>query len=210
MYDSFVMVLNEKKMRIQHLNELIQTFRQCRPTINNTVETKRNARSKKVKPEIQAPIKDELSSSESEKNYNTDDEHKDDSPLSPQRPSTSKPNIELLLDESPDEYVLPKNNLINTINMPSTSKDAIMEEDYPLSPQRPSTSKHNLLLLSDESPDNYASLKRKKITHSTVNTFCMPSTSKDALKEESLVTEPNKDENSPVVELSTQELLDLI
>lgn len=71
LYSNFVLVLNEKKIRIQHLTELLEAFRHGRPTVNPTINVQKNKKKSKVE------VKNEVSESDTDENetdYNTDDE----------------------------------------------------------------------------------------------------------------------------------------
>ncbi|KAG5890223.1 hypothetical protein JTB14_028764 [Gonioctena quinquepunctata] len=114
LYSNFVLVLNEKKRKIQHLSKLLDAFKQGRPMLNPPVVVKRRKNKKdQVKEEI--TVKEEVSDSDSSSDsvdYNTDgaDEvesyngENDTSLL----PSTSKHDYHPLLDDSPPRQSLPK------------------------------------------------------------------------------------------------------
>lgn len=74
LFSNFVLVLNEKKKRIQHLTESLEALRRGRPSINPSVELKK--RSKRVEPRQQVKVekKEIVSESDSEEDYTTDDE----------------------------------------------------------------------------------------------------------------------------------------
>lgn len=136
LYSNFVLVLNEKKRRIQHLNQLLQAFKAGRSVTNPQIIPK--GRSKK---EVKKEIKNEVSESDSESGndgYNTDEEKsvKEDTNIEKLLPSTSKKqNFDLFFDEDNNiDSHLPKrtknNNVINEPleSKPSTSKK---QEDKP-------------------------------------------------------------------------------
>lgn len=131
LYSNFILVLNEKKSRIQHLTELLEAFRQGRSTVNPVPELKQNI-SKSFKTS-KVEVKNQISESDSEENdvnYNTDNEnigngklpekdfYKENEHLSEMlvynafeenEPSTSKKyTYSSLLDDSPPNYILPK------------------------------------------------------------------------------------------------------
>lgn len=74
LFSNFVLVLNEKKKRIQHLTESLEALRRGRPSVNPSIEVKK--RSKKLEPRQQVKVekKEIVSESSSEEDYNTDDE----------------------------------------------------------------------------------------------------------------------------------------
>nr|CAH7768266.1 unnamed protein product [Callosobruchus chinensis] len=101
LYSSFVLVLNEKKRQIQHLNELLEAFRQGRPTLNPPISSRNkkkiyNQHNRKTKPQV----KNEVSDSENSTNeYDTDNENSGKiDPASKEvniQPSTSKDPLDL-------------------------------------------------------------------------------------------------------------------
>ncbi|VEN50629.1 unnamed protein product [Callosobruchus maculatus] len=113
-YSSFVLVLNEKKRQIQHLNELLEAFRQGRPTLNPPISSRNkkkigNKQSRKTKPDV----KNEVSESDNSANeYNTDEENsgKIDT-VSKEiniQPSTSKHSLDLQNSDEEESCLLPK------------------------------------------------------------------------------------------------------
>lgn len=127
LYSNFVLVLNEKKTRMQHITELLEAFKHGRSTDNPVPELREKVKKSKVE------VKNEVSESESEENdvdYNTDDENMSNEKLIEKKinkengdlscmlgnnihqdnePSTSKKySCGSLLDDSPPSYILPK------------------------------------------------------------------------------------------------------
>lgn len=108
LYSNFASVLNEKKVQIQHLTEMLEAFRRGRPTTN--IEPKTNEKTKTDKT-TKVEVKNEVSESdaeESEVDYNTDDELRSD---------TVTENS----DRKGDEDNLQQ--LVSKKNMPTTSKN---------------------------------------------------------------------------------------
>lgn len=136
LYSNFVLVLNEKKARIQHLTELLEAFRHGRPTVNPEPQaTEKTKKFKKVKVEIKNEVSD-TDGEESEVYYSTDDEksktHRDKDSAKEDNvefsnilsgthlatsteniPGTSRDYCSALLDDSPPNYALPKRTKYN-------------------------------------------------------------------------------------------------
>ncbi|KAJ8977641.1 hypothetical protein NQ317_003619 [Molorchus minor] len=122
LYSKFVLVLNEKKKRIQHLNELLATFRRGRPTLNPPVTVKKRTKKHEPALQIEPHLKKEISDSESEDDYNTDEEKEkklqnlsnetlqgdlnDNRRIDDAIPSTSK--CDIFSDNSPPRHLLSK------------------------------------------------------------------------------------------------------
>nr|XP_023017054.1 DNA repair protein XRCC4-like [Leptinotarsa decemlineata] len=111
LYSNFILVLNEKKRKIQQLNQLVEAFKQGRPKLNPLVEVKRK-KSNKLAIKAELPTKEEVSNSDIESDSassqthteNTDEESGNTSIL----PSTSKHMHNFLLEDSPPRETLPK------------------------------------------------------------------------------------------------------
>ncbi|XP_044265803.1 uncharacterized protein LOC123012083 isoform X2 [Tribolium madens] len=105
----FLSILNEKKLRIQHLTELLEAFKNGRPTVNSPVNVKNKKR------------KNDTTISESEASNSSDVDNKTDSeddtssheevknflPLE-SKPSTSAQDFDFLNDDIPMTCTLPK------------------------------------------------------------------------------------------------------
>ncbi|XP_023017054.2 DNA repair protein XRCC4 [Leptinotarsa decemlineata] len=111
LYSNFILVLNEKKRKIQQLNQLVEAFKQGRPKLNPLVEVKRK-KSNKLAIKAELPTKEEVSNSDIESDSagsqthteNSDEESGNTSIL----PSTSKHMHNFLLEDSPPRETLPK------------------------------------------------------------------------------------------------------
>ncbi|KAL3286310.1 hypothetical protein HHI36_000819 [Cryptolaemus montrouzieri] len=147
MLSNFVSLLNEKKRRIQHLNELLEAFRED-PSLANPAEVNVNSTRKRkwkdtVKNEKQTTatvVKEEVSDSESgiSNNENTSDEEKNQNFTEVKIEETSVANqyIDDIFEESPpgDVPPLPKilrkpNSGITPTSVPSTSRDNIQSSN---------------------------------------------------------------------------------
>ncbi|KAJ8930824.1 hypothetical protein NQ314_016338 [Rhamnusium bicolor] len=136
----------KKKKRIQHLNELLEAFKRGRPTLNPHVEVKKRTKKTEIIPQKKIEMKQEISESDSEDNYNTDEEKAKNKQESSDEdlgddtnknkkmgepiPSTSKCDFDLFADDSPPRHLLPKRIKSETsvdsndFNKPSTSKQS--------------------------------------------------------------------------------------
>ncbi|CAG9838904.1 unnamed protein product [Diabrotica balteata] len=132
LYSNFVLVLNEKKRKIQHLTQTIEALKAGRPVLNPEIKVRKPKTLKKEKEEKQKPEMN-VSESESSNNsdgYNTDDEKskKAKDVIEDGLPSTSKKvNYDLIFDESEDVGNLPKrqrgiNDFKEICNTPKISK----------------------------------------------------------------------------------------
>lgn len=110
LYDNFVLVLNEKKKRIQHLHEQLEAFKKGRPTINQEVCNK----GRKIKKEKNVMVKKEevsdsdICSSNDEKDYSTDKEEYTANQLTEYEPVPSTSKASMLLNDPPPRHLLPK------------------------------------------------------------------------------------------------------
>lgn len=123
MLSNFVSILNEKKRRIQHLNELLEVFRND-PSLANPVDVSVNCRKKRkyrsIKREEIAPItKEEVSES--------DDSHYDNMTDEETKPEQAYNKYSEIFEESPDLDISQIPNLNTSVNsetvLPSTSTD---------------------------------------------------------------------------------------
>ncbi|XP_050513726.1 DNA repair protein XRCC4-like [Diabrotica virgifera virgifera] len=113
LYSNFVLVLNEKKRKIQHLTQTIEALKAGRPVLNPEIKARKP---KTLKKEKDKKPKQEVNVSESESSnnsdgYNTDDEKskKAENVTEKVLPSTSKKvNYGSIFDESEDLGNLPK------------------------------------------------------------------------------------------------------
>ncbi|XP_030763322.1 uncharacterized protein LOC115887929 [Sitophilus oryzae] len=192
----FLMLLNEKKRQIQHLNDLLLAFKKGRPVTNPVKPTKIGKKSGKNKPVPQTPI----SESESEDSNNTDYETDSDSSSNEDQP--------VIVESKKKLEIEPK---------PSTSKTKFCFDDD--SPPLPSLTKR-LRISSDSSlnttPENTKCEKSKgeivesESAKAISTTIENTKTSKEEIVESKSAKAPSSDfmEESPTVDFNTQELLD--
>ncbi|XP_018576887.1 DNA repair protein XRCC4-like [Anoplophora glabripennis] len=112
---NFVLVLNEKKKRIQHLTESLEALRRGRPSVNPSVEVKKRSKRPEQRQQIKVEKKEIASESDSEEAYNTDDEKS----KGPQNSSDKNFNHEINQNRN-DVYAIP-----------STSKFDLFSDDSP-------------------------------------------------------------------------------
>lgn len=74
LFSNFVLILNEKKKRIQHLTELLEAFRRGRSSVNPSVEVKKRSKKVVLAQQTRTEKKETISDSDSEENYDTDEE----------------------------------------------------------------------------------------------------------------------------------------
>lgn len=138
MYSAFILILNEKKYKIQHLTELLKEYQSGRKQ-----ETGVNVpKYKGISTKTLEVVSDSESTSDDE--YNTDDEKKLKLKQSVAGPSTLKDSLDFLGDDSPPPSALPKRlkidivkessniSLIKNANIttePSTSSCNFEDED---------------------------------------------------------------------------------
>lgn len=114
-FSNFVLVLNEKKKRIQHLTELLEAFRRGRSSINPSVEVKKRSKKNVPTQKIKIEKKETISDSESEEDYDTDEE------------KSKKPRN--ASDQAFDNEVNQNRN--DAYAIPSTSKFDLFSDDSP-------------------------------------------------------------------------------
>lgn len=128
---NFVLILNEKKKRIQYLNDLLDAFRNGREPTNPKPSAKVNFKSKTVEDvekEEGTSKKQRLetiSDSESD-NYNTDEEESTKAVVENEpMPSTSKEYINILAeDDSPPERMIIEEVESNKVHEPTNMQEA--------------------------------------------------------------------------------------
>ncbi|KYB26425.1 uncharacterized protein LOC103313699 [Tribolium castaneum] len=143
-FGQFLSILNEKKFRIQHLTELLEAFKNGRPTVNLPV----NVKSKKRKNETTNQTKKLETISESEASNSSDidnktdsddaSNHEENSVPSESKPSTSAQDFDFLNDDDiPLTSSLPKRLtqkrapseiLVKTVDKASTAPKTEPEE----------------------------------------------------------------------------------
>ncbi|CAG9860428.1 unnamed protein product [Phyllotreta striolata] len=112
LYSHFTLVLNEKKRKIQHLNQTLQAFKAGRPTVNSE---------RVVKTKSVPLVRNDVSESENS-DYNTDEEKtvnkvKSKEPL----PSTSTvTNSNMYSDDDNDDIILPKRTKVTDSKLSHT------------------------------------------------------------------------------------------
>lgn len=180
LYSNFVLVLNEKKARIQHLTELLEAFRHGRPTVNPSPVVRGKTKTSRVEVKNEAVSesdseKSEPDSEQGESDYNTDEEK---SKIN----EKDNENVKIQVD---DFFNAPEQN------QPSTSKGFSFSS------------------ILDDSLSSHTLPKRVKYTHNVenCNNFNKElSSKKPASKIKAETT--RIDEESPIVNFSTQDLLD--
>ncbi|RZC31922.1 40S ribosomal protein S25, partial [Asbolus verrucosus] len=129
----FVMILNEKKRRIQHLTELLESFKAGRSTVNPPVDVKTKKNKQKSAPPVtKKETISESEPSEEDTNSSTDDEDnstEEKPPLNEDcKPSTSAQTYDFLQDDIPESCILPKRvkygNSTSATVVPTTSKSS--------------------------------------------------------------------------------------
>lgn len=179
LYSNFVLVLNEKKTRIQHLTELLEAFRHGRPTVNPPPNITENTRNIKTKVEVKNEVSD---TEESEVEYNTDDEK-----------STNCERLEENIDQrkANDDF-----SYVLGDSKASTSKENL-----------PGTSRDCISSLLEDSPPHYSLPKRIRYNDTANDVVDIPTnfsgSSKDCIEE----TKVESDDNSSYDSLNTQDLL---
>ncbi|XP_060536080.1 DNA repair protein XRCC4-like [Cylas formicarius] len=132
LYNKFLAILNEKKLQIQHLNDLLIAFRRGRPTTNKT-NPKAKMRVKKCEKKNIKKKQASPSNSESDSfsdGYNTDENSNSKITLNEShqrlispKPSTSKQNFDFLIEDEPD-IVLPKRMRLKSAKVMIQSKES--------------------------------------------------------------------------------------
>lgn len=158
MMSNFVLILNEKKKRIQHLNDLLDAFRNGREPKNLKSNVKINSKSKTVEDVENEETTskrqrlEQISDSESD-DYDTDDEKSNEAviPETEPVPSTSKEYTSILADDdsSPERMIIEETESNDIAEDSGTKK---VEEVYRLDTKR------------DKAPENKSSEINKTIT----------------------------------------------
>lgn len=133
MMSNFVLVLNEKKKRIQYLNDLLDAFKAGREPRNPKLNHKSKTVNTNIREEVEPPKKqrlEQISESESD-SYNTDEEkqQQNESNENEPVPSTSKAYYNILADDdSPPEKMVIEEVETNEIMEISTKATEINVE----------------------------------------------------------------------------------
>ncbi|XP_056643895.1 DNA repair protein XRCC4-like [Diorhabda sublineata] len=125
LFSNFVLVLNEKKRRIQHLTQTLQAFKAGRPVLNPQIKLRK--RSKKIVKQEKNEISESSESNSENNEYNTDNENskKQEENIEYLLPIKSH-NDYLFFEDTEDTVDLPKRKKLevdneNFSNVPSTS-----------------------------------------------------------------------------------------
>ncbi|XP_063918591.1 uncharacterized protein LOC135133955 [Zophobas morio] len=164
-FGQFLLILNEKKRRIQHLTELLEVFKKGRPISNPEVKVGKQKSKKGAKNSATVQKKETISESES--------------------------------DDDDDESSLGHN----------TTDDESIEKSKSASPieNKPSTSTETFDFLEDDIAQSHMLPKRAKHSKPEENIVVVP---KSPPKTEEVETQQQA--RSPGIDLSTQQLLDML
>lgn len=143
LYGHFVAILNEKKLQIQHLRELLEAFRGGRSPTNPPVQIKSRKNNTKNPSNKQTNKNISISDSEESDNYNTDEESSN-SPKENEQIEKNDPKYDFLEDDAPPNItLLPKRlkreSSDQTFSQPSTSKNTDNVPEIPKPPKKDSS-----------------------------------------------------------------------